>query len=158
MGLADMFGTGQNAWIEDYPAPSADIPMPVRVGDSMDVDIKQVSGAQWLVDVTDNGETRIYQDAYAPNQSTAEWIFEDDSHCTYVSHVAIGSVCEQYALAQTYPVQFANCWAKTADGRTLTPADGERVVMTSDGTTGGQQMAYPSGSYGQSFTVFNTAT
>jgi hypothetical protein len=72
------------AWWEILPAPETVIPsITVLPGDSMTVSIAQVSGSQWSITVTDNGQPgHAAQPAFTTTQTysgagtSAEWIME----------------------------------------------------------------------------------
>jgi hypothetical protein len=73
-----------SAWWEILPAPETAIPsITVKPGDSMTVNIKQVSSGTWSITVTDNGSAgHAAQAPYTTTQSysgalsSAEWIVE----------------------------------------------------------------------------------
>jgi hypothetical protein len=69
-----------SAWWEILPAPETAITMTVEPGDSITVNIRQVSGTTWSISLTDNGhgQTQTFSttQSYAGSGSSAEWIVE----------------------------------------------------------------------------------
>ena len=66
------------AWWEILPAPETLINMTVSPGDSITVTIREVSGTEWSIAVTDNtsGASFTTDQSYSAPLSSAEWIVE----------------------------------------------------------------------------------
>jgi hypothetical protein len=130
-----LFNRGMETWLEDWPAPQANIGADIwgRPGDQLEVNIQQVSGPTWTVTVRNLtvGQSQTYTANYNPATSSAEWIVEAFGEGCPMGVVSLSCIT---TFANTAPVTFFDCWAKTADGRILTPMDAQRVTLVQNGT------------------------
>jgi hypothetical protein len=80
-------------WWEILPAPPNDIStMSVSAGDEVTVTIWKVSGTTWEINLTDNTTGQAYTtppEQYTGPGSSAEWIVEAATECTFRCHTAV---------------------------------------------------------------------
>jgi hypothetical protein len=140
-------GSQYYAWYEILPASetqltgcTGDANCTVTPGDSITVNISQVSGNTWSISMTDAGHWTWSKDlTYASSESSAEWILEAPT------------LVAQTTLADVGTVKFGPTSTYTAGGATHTIAAGDPTQI--DLGPGGVNEATPSAlaSDGQSF-------
>jgi Peptidase A4 family len=116
-----LLGTQYSAWYELLPAGetqisgcTGDASCAVTPGDSVTVDISNVSGDTWSIAITDAGKWSWSQDVtYTSSESSAEWILEAPTVITQTLLAPVGTV--NFGPTSTY----------TAGGVTHTIAAGD---------------------------------
>ena len=145
------FGTQYSAWYEILPASetpisgcSGDANCTVNPGDTMSVDIHNVSGNTWTIDMSDAGHwTYSHTLTYASSESSAEWIQE-----------APTLVAAQTIPAPVGTVKFGPTSTDTVGGTTSTIAAGNPTLINeSPGGAVNEATTSPLASDGQSFNV-----
>jgi hypothetical protein len=142
-----LVGPQYYAWYELLPASetqltgcTGDPSCTVTPGDSITVDISQVSGNSWSISMTDAGHWSWSKDVtYSSSESSGEWILEAPTLVTQTTLANVGTV--HFGPTSTY----------TAGGSTKTIAQGDPTQI--DLGTGVVNEATPSAlaSDGQSF-------
>ena len=143
--VADSSGQiSYQAWMEELPGPSNQLPLTVNSGDSVTVSISQQTNDQWSVSLTDNTTGKNYQTTttYNSSLSSADWIIEMPA-----------SARNFIPLDNFGTVQFSNASA-IKDGNTVTPAQANAQTITMVNGNG-DGLATPStiNSDGASFSV-----
>jgi hypothetical protein len=118
-------GGQYQAWYEILPADetpitgcTGDSSCTVDAGDTVTVDIQNVSSNTWNISIVDQGKWSWDQDIpYPSSESSAEWILEAPT------------VIEQSILADVGTVSFGPTSTYTAGGTTYTIADGDPTTI-----------------------------
>lgn len=137
------------AWYEILPAAetpvtdcSGDPNCTVTPGDQMTVDIHNVSGSTWSVNLTDAGHwTYSTSLTYASSESSAEWIQEAPTLLVQTIPAPVGTV--HFGPTSTY----------TDGGATKTIAQGNPTVINESPGLINEATTSPLASDGQSFNV-----
>ena len=110
-----------SAWIEMLPAAPDTVPLVVRPGDSVTVEISQIQTGQWRITMKNDTTGKVYETTvrYRSTLSSAEWVEEAPS---------VGR--QVIALDDFGTVHFSGATA-TKDGKTLTiaAAGGQPVTL-----------------------------
>lgn len=137
------------AWYEKLPEYSQKLPVSIRPGDSVSVDISRQGGSEWLISFKNNTTGRSFDmlTEYDSSLSSAEWVVETPS--------------TDYGILPLSDFGAVNFTSGT------TVKDGRTVTITESGATPieltnylGDSLAYPSdiNPDGASFTVTRTET
>ncbi|HVG98209.1 MAG TPA: G1 family glutamic endopeptidase, partial [Chloroflexota bacterium] len=145
-------GTGQRqyeAWIETLPQAAETVPLTVRPGDTVTVDITEQGADTWLVSITNKSTGQKYQRPvrYASSRSSVEWVEEAPS-------AGRGGVLP---IDDFGTVSFTGATA-VKNGKSVTLSQLGAGPITMIGPSG-QALAVPSaiGGDGASFSVTRTA-
>jgi hypothetical protein len=139
--------TRYSAWIETLPQAAETVPLTVRPGDTVTVDITEQAQDTWLVSLTNVTTGQNYQRTvrYASSRSSVEWVEEAPSAGRGV-----------LPLADFGSIQFSSASA-VKDGKSvdLTQLGARPITMVGPA---GQALAVPSGigTDGKSFSVDRT--
>jgi hypothetical protein len=144
------FGPQYSAWYEILPAAetpisgcSGDPNCTVNPGDSISVDIHNVSGNTWTIDMSDAGHwTYSHTLTYTSSESSAEWIQE-----------APTLVAAQTTPAPVGTVHFGPTSTDTVAGATSTIAAGNPTLINESPGGVNEATTSPLASDGQSFNV-----
>jgi hypothetical protein len=145
-----LFGNQYYAWYEILPASetpitgcSGDPNCTVNPGDSISVEIHNVSGDTWSISISDSGHWTFTNTlTYASSESSAEWIQE-----------APTLVAVQTIPAPVGTVHFGPTSTYTASGTTGTIASGNPTLINESAGLVNEATTSPLAADGQSFNV-----